>query len=54
MLLRGGQYRTHPDHRIDSAMLEFVSVAVRGISFVYAGFRGLRDYLQKSRMPMEA
>lgn len=27
MLLRGGQYRTHQDHRIDSAMLEFVSVA---------------------------
>jgi uncharacterized membrane protein len=28
-------------------MLEFVGVAVIGISFVYAGFRGLRDYLQK-------
>jgi hypothetical protein len=36
-------------------MLEFVGVAVIGISFVYAGFRGLRETIcRKSRMPMEA
>jgi uncharacterized membrane protein len=28
-------------------MLEFVGVVVIGISFIYAGFRGLRDYRQK-------
>jgi uncharacterized membrane protein len=32
---------------LTARMLEFVGVAVIGISFVYAGFRGLRDYLQK-------
>jgi uncharacterized membrane protein len=32
---------------LTARMLEFVGVAVIGISFVYARFRGLRDYLQK-------
>jgi uncharacterized membrane protein len=32
---------------LTARMLESVGVAVIGISFVYAGFRGLRNYLQK-------